>query len=381
MNCLSFLTCLVITQASHVKAPSQREVNGFFLGQYKPVLTAHFGKPFEIRKTDDGWEQRIYILNRSQGSYMIFEFVPAAPDTIYAIQITGPSGTTMFPFAGLKLGDPRTRVDAVLGAPAETKELGDIPGYIAYYEDRNYSVEFQPDDTLSSIRIVGYVGFNADPTAIKPDLTLFKQAIFRRELLWPHHRPQAASYDRVYRQFSSDEQWLPSKVLEEIAVMGAQRWVSWRACQHGDLHLGNISLDESAGSVQAFLIDSGWMEPDACGKDLASLELALVLHQHVSESSIAAKVHHLFGGPVNEEPLENDALRNTAALLVLLRERALKETDLPVYSLLLLDQALMQLGSLVHGVTANKIASPVDAVELYRLIAAWYFTEILQHQG
>lgn len=192
-----------------------------------------------------------------------------------------------------------------------------------------------------------------------------------RELLWPHHRPQISSYDRVYRQFSSDEEWLPSKVLDEVEAMSAQQWVSWRTCQHGDLHLGNISLDESADSIRAYLIDPGWMEPDACGKDLASLELALVLHQDLTESSIAAKVLHLFGGPRNEEPFDNDPLRNTTSLMALLRERALQETDLAVYSLLLLDQALMQLGSLVHGVTANKIIRPLDAAEIYRSIAEW----------
>ena len=67
-----------------------------------------------------------------------------------------------------------------------------------------------------------------------------------------------------------------------------------------------------------------------------------------------------------------DLAANTKTLLTHVRNRALQATDEATYRLLLLDQALIQLGSLAYGSFGNKISRPSEAVALYRVIAGWY---------
>ncbi len=157
--CLTLLILSTAIPAVGQPAPSQRELNGFLLGQYKPILTKHFGKPYRVQFTDDRWEQRIYILSRRLNAYMVFEFAPAAPDTIYAIQISGEKGTHMLPFYGVKIGDTREAVIRRFGVPSDTTPLADIGGELLSYRDRNYSFEINEYGILTSIRIMGYTGF------------------------------------------------------------------------------------------------------------------------------------------------------------------------------------------------------------------------------
>ncbi|RYG47812.1 hypothetical protein EON79_06330 [bacterium] len=180
---VAFLAAISSGAPQSPVAPSQREVNGFLVGQYRNAVTAHFGpKPFQTRKTEDGWVQRIYIIDRAKEAYMIFESAPAAPDTIYAIQITGWPGTPMLPFRGLKLGASREAVVETFGEPTVEEEIGEVPGTILRYEDRNYTLELSPEGRLASIRVVGSAGFDTDATKSKPDLRLFTMALQRRSL-------------------------------------------------------------------------------------------------------------------------------------------------------------------------------------------------------
>jgi hypothetical protein len=156
---ISSFLLIVATPAFSLNAPSQRELNGFLLGQYKFVLTNYFGKPYQIQHTDDGWEQRIYSLNPKLNAYMVFEFAPSAPDTIYAMQISGVKGTLMLPFYGVKIGDKREAIIQRFGSPSKSKPLGDIGGELLSYLDRNYSFEIDEYGYLSSIRVMGYAGF------------------------------------------------------------------------------------------------------------------------------------------------------------------------------------------------------------------------------
>jgi hypothetical protein len=66
-----------------------------------------------------------------------------------------------------------------------------------------------------------------------------------------------------------------------------------------------------------------------------------------------------------------DQARNTLKLIAEIRAQALKRADLPVYTLMVFDHAMIQLGGLYFGVSCNKIASPTDAVRLSALAARW----------
>lgn len=164
--------------------PSQRELNGFILGQYKFTLTNYFkSKPYQILKSDEDFEQRVHILTRQPFAYMAFAFAPSAPDTMYSVQISGPAGTSMRPFLGLKLGATKEEVEAVLGPSEHTYEMEDVPGIHQDYEDRNYLTEFDAHGRLNSIRIHGYQGFEHDQTkADLPKLLPFQLALFRKDV-------------------------------------------------------------------------------------------------------------------------------------------------------------------------------------------------------
>ena len=82
------------------------------------------------------------------------------------------------------------------------------------------------------------------------------------------------------------------------------------------------------------------------------------------------------GGAPEELPPHH---RNTHEMLKALRREALTELGGRIYCLLLLDEILAQLGSLAFGTSQNKITRAYDAVELYRLIAAWVYKEHFSH--
>ena len=143
--------------------PSQVELNGFLLGQYKKILESTFGEPFKEVVHDDGWIDQFFSLDPDTESYMIFGVSSKDDVQIIAIQITGNSSPAMFPFLGLRLGDSKSKVLDVLGEPSSIKPVVipdlnlDLKYYI--YEGKNYSVEINELDKLYSIRLVGYDGF------------------------------------------------------------------------------------------------------------------------------------------------------------------------------------------------------------------------------
>lgn len=191
------------------------------------------------------------------------------------------------------------------------------------------------------------------------------------EMFWRFHEAQLSKYDTVYFRFCSEDDLCPSKLLARLKSSGETAWRKWRSCQHGDLHLGNVSIDEHEGQARGFLIDAGSMEPGPAGKDLAALEIALVLHQTSSRDTVVEAVQGMYGRAPSALSAADDLATNTVSLLQHIRRRALQATDESTYRLLLLDQALIQLGALAYGSFGNKIASPEDAVALYRSIGSW----------
>jgi hypothetical protein len=202
----------------------------------------------------------------------------------------------------------------------------------------------------------------------------------RSALLWRIHKSQEAAYDELWSSFSGEEAIKPSSLIGRFFEADVTDWIPWRACLHGDLHLGNVALDEDAGVVRAAVFDPGSMEAGACGRDIATLEVSLILHQTAAEPGILHVCRHLYDGSWADgthpiQPGGSDIAVNTGRLLSLLREKALQESAVSVYRRLLLDSALIQLGSLLYGLSGNKIQRQPEAVELYRCLARWELEE------
>lgn len=199
-----------------------------------------------------------------------------------------------------------------------------------------------------------------------------------RDLFWRFHWPQLDLYDKSWEdKIGGEAELKPSTVLSRLADGVDAKWMQWQACLHGDLHLGNVALGMDDGNVRARVFDPDSMEAGPCGRDLAALEVSLVLHQVCPAPTIVDSCLTLFDGS-SPEGVETTAdsspvVLNTARLLNRLRPRALETTAISEYRILLLDYALVQLGSLARSSpeSGNKVKRADDAIALYRALAKW----------
>ena len=153
---------------------SQRELNGYLLGEDAKPLSGGFDSLIREQKYSDGWIDRVYSLDTTKSAYMVFGFSDSSDDCM-SIQITGKTGTAMHPFLGLRLGDPRDRVNEILGPPSQVQHLHAPHLEFLQYANRNYSIELDSLGNLWSIRILGYVGFPDTPSDSLPNLeTVFQ---------------------------------------------------------------------------------------------------------------------------------------------------------------------------------------------------------------
>jgi hypothetical protein len=163
-------------------APSQRELNGFLLGQHASVLANAFGDPYKEISTEDGWVYRVYTLDRSRGAYMVFKFPSFRPDYVYSIQLAGQPGTEMHSFVGMKLGDDSSAVLERLGPPSRIEYNPEFSLSLWSYDDRNYSVEIDSLGRLYSIQIFGYAGFPEYPEGPLAPVEPLRQALSARDV-------------------------------------------------------------------------------------------------------------------------------------------------------------------------------------------------------
>jgi len=156
--------------------PSQRELNGYLLGEDAKPLSEGFDSLIKEQKYGDGWIDRVYSLDTTQSAFMVFGFSDSSDDCL-SIQITGKAGTTMHPFLGLRLGDSREKVNEILGPPTQVQHLPASHLEFFQYRHRNYTVELDSLGELWSIRILGYKGFPDAPTDSVPNLQNIFQSL------------------------------------------------------------------------------------------------------------------------------------------------------------------------------------------------------------
>jgi hypothetical protein len=152
------------------QAPSQRELNGFLIGQHKDAIAASFTQVLQVDTTEDGWIYRSYLLDRPHHAYMTFKFPQDDPAYAISVQIAGDSGTAMQPFLGFVLGSRREAVLAQLGKPSGIDPQLDIGTELYSYQGRNYSLELDSLGRISSIQILGYEGFPSTAPSAGPSM-------------------------------------------------------------------------------------------------------------------------------------------------------------------------------------------------------------------
>ena len=142
-----FLTTMILLCAvTSGFAENHYTLYGYKIGQNMSVVRDSLGKPFKTEKFDDGFESTIYRVN---DTFVIFETTPAAPELVYAIQISGDSNKKDLGLAGINLGDPETKILKTLGKPDDMRDAIDeitkktVPDtkYISYDDSANFSFE------------------------------------------------------------------------------------------------------------------------------------------------------------------------------------------------------------------------------------------------
>jgi hypothetical protein len=156
--------------------PSQRELNGYLLGQDAKPLSEGFDSLIREQKYSDGWIERVYSLDTAHSAFMVFGFSDSSDDCL-SIQITGEAGTSMRPFLGLRLGDTREKINEILGLPTQVQHLAATHLEFLQYRHRNYTVELDSLGNLWSIRILGYRGFPENPPDSLPELATVFQSL------------------------------------------------------------------------------------------------------------------------------------------------------------------------------------------------------------
>jgi hypothetical protein len=169
------LTLALVATAFHAvpawaQSPSQRELNGFLIGQSDRAIAGSFVTLLQADTTSDGWVNRVYLLDRAHHAYMAFKFPADRPHQTISVQVAGDSGTDMLPFLGIRLGDHSDALLARLGRPSSTSHETDVNVDLHEYEGRNYSVEVDSQGRVSSIQIFGTKGFPNRPTEVSPSL-------------------------------------------------------------------------------------------------------------------------------------------------------------------------------------------------------------------
>ncbi len=155
---------------AHPQLPSQRELNGFLLGQHKDAIAASFGAVLQIDTTSDGWINRTYLLDRPHRAYMSFKFPHDRIDYAVSVQVAGDSGTPMVPFVGIVLGSSRQTLLSRFGKPSRIEHQSDVNTNLYTYDGFNYSFEIDAHGLVSSIQIFGEEGFDTRPPTPAPSL-------------------------------------------------------------------------------------------------------------------------------------------------------------------------------------------------------------------
>jgi hypothetical protein len=147
---------------------------------------------------------------------------------------------------------------------------------------------------------------------------------------------------------------------------------------HGDLHVRNVALDvKPDGSAEAYIFDPGVGSQNVAGRDLAVLEVSLILHQRISYDvfvQICALVYGLSGEVAEKDvsSIKDPVGRNVVEFIRALRRAAPGWNEPPIYVLMVFDSALIQLGGLAYGSSGNMIADSRAVAHLLTTVAAWY---------
>ncbi len=205
-----------------------------------------------------------------------------------------------------------------------------------------------------------------------------------KTILWPAHDANRLEEQwnrlraEVLRQLRGDAN--PIELYKELVCCEEKLRLNEQSLLHGDLHISNVALDVVDGKAVAYIFDPGVISRHVAGRDLAVLEVSVILHQPLNPETLSQVCSVLYKPSDLTEQKEGDASisdpvgRNIVEFVRVLRKNAERSNEIAIYALLVFDCVLIQVGGLAFGSNGNEIQDQRSAVYLLAVIAEWYRT-------
>jgi CheY-like chemotaxis protein len=201
-----------------------------------------------------------------------------------------------------------------------------------------------------------------------------------RQLVWPWHdlARTTAQWEKLRdgaTQTLSRPGPDPMELLTQLTLCNKSVRVEYQSRVHGDLHVSNVAVDVSNTAVDAYIFDCAGGLGHVYFRDLAHLEVSVLLHQVAAEGGLVR-----FCEPFYESFLPAEAIQaaspvflNTWMFIRQIRA-AVGARNQELYALLVFDYAMVQLGGMAFGLSQNKVCDATEAALLATFSASWYET-------
>jgi len=206
---------------------------------------------------------------------------------------------------------------------------------------------------------------------------LLEESMPLKKLLWQFHDAQRLKLQ--YTQGESNRALFqqdcdPLKVFEEVSSSDFRVRVKERSLTHGDLHVKNVAVDVGDSQVDAYIFDPA-VRRDIAGKDLALLEVSVMLHTPMDIATFQLVCSYLYTGNKevgNANSIPDPLGRNVATFICEIRKGAYLSNFPEVYALMVFDFCLVQLGGFALMSSGNLIVDPRAVFTLLGETARWY---------
>jgi hypothetical protein len=187
-----------------------------------------------------------------------------------------------------------------------------------------------------------------------------------KSFLWPAHDEQTLrdQWKDLQPRLSADVSAVdPIELYLELRQSDHKLRVRERPIVHGDLHINNVALDSTPRGLEAYIFDAGVVRRTTAGRDLAVLEVSVLLHQRLDLDTLSEICSVIYDAakPLDENTfasVTNPLAQNIIEFIRGLRTGVNRWNSAEVYALLVFDFALIQLGGLSFGSSGNRIADP-----------------------
>ena len=140
--------------------------------------------------------------------------------------------------------------------------------------------------------------------------------------------------------------------------------------------MNNVALDDTSKGPAAYIFDPGVIRRSAAGRDVAVLEVSILLHQPIpleSFKNICAIIYDA-SRPVDVDAvssIHDPKAQNIAEFIRGLRMGVKGWNQPELYALLVFDFVLIQLGGLRFGSSGNRITDKSAVGVLAAYVADW----------